>query len=132
MNTASLIDNITYQQNEKPTVTVLLKTDNTKEVRIVMKKGQFMKEHKAPFPIIIEMFEGEIDFGVNGKKQILKKGDMIARNPKDHNDQWLVAKKYFKDNFSRIRSIYRNSANGQTCTKAYALANPDTTTKEVV
>ena len=78
INTASLIDNITYQNDEKPTITVLLKTANTKEVRIVMKKGQFMKEHKAPFPIIIEMFEGEIDFGVNGNKQILKKGDMIA------------------------------------------------------
>lgn len=28
-----------------------------------------------------------------------KQGDMIARNPKDHNDQWLVAKEYFEDNF---------------------------------
>ena len=27
-----------------------------------------------------------------------KAGDMIARNPKNHNDQWLVAKKYFEDN----------------------------------
>ncbi len=27
-----------------------------------------------------------------------KEGDMIARNPKDHGDQWLVAKKYFEDN----------------------------------
>jgi len=27
-----------------------------------------------------------------------KLGDMIARNPKDHSDQWLVAKKYFEDN----------------------------------
>ena len=26
-------------------------------------------------------------------------GDMVARNPKDHNDQWLVAAQYFKDNF---------------------------------
>jgi len=25
-------------------------------------------------------------------------GDMIARNPKDHNDMWLVAEKYFNDN----------------------------------
>nr|WP_291868984.1 cupin domain-containing protein [Maribacter sp.] len=78
MNTASLLENITYQENDKPTVTVLLKTANTKEVRIVMKKGQCMKEHKAPYPIIIEMFDGEIDFGINGNKQILKKGDMIA------------------------------------------------------
>ena len=27
-----------------------------------------------------------------------KVGDMIARNPVNHDDQWLVAEKYFKDN----------------------------------
>ena len=26
-------------------------------------------------------------------------GDMIARNPENPKDQWLVAEKYFKDNF---------------------------------
>ena len=29
-------------------------------------------------------------------------GDMIARNPKNHNDKWLVSKKYFEDNFEEI------------------------------
>jgi hypothetical protein len=28
-----------------------------------------------------------------------KVGDMIARNPINHEDQWLVAEKYFNDNF---------------------------------
>ena len=28
-----------------------------------------------------------------------KLGDMIARNPKNHADQWLVAARYFADNF---------------------------------
>jgi hypothetical protein len=28
-----------------------------------------------------------------------KSGDMIARNPKNHDDQWLVAAQYFADNF---------------------------------
>lgn len=28
-----------------------------------------------------------------------KDGDMIARNPKNHADQWLVAAQYFADNF---------------------------------
>jgi hypothetical protein len=32
----------------------------------------------------------------NGSPKI---GDMIARNPKNHNDMWLVAEQYFKDNF---------------------------------
>jgi hypothetical protein len=28
-----------------------------------------------------------------------KPGDMIARNPKNHEDQWLVSAAYFADNF---------------------------------
>lgn len=35
----------------------------------------------------------------NGSPKI---GDMIARNPKNHSDQWLVAEQYFKDNFEEI------------------------------
>lgn len=31
----------------------------------------------------------------NGSPKI---GDMIARNPINHDDQWLVARKYFEDN----------------------------------
>jgi hypothetical protein len=34
----------------------------------------------------------------NGSPKI---GDMIARNPINHKDQWLVAKRYFNDNFER-------------------------------
>jgi len=29
-------------------------------------------------------------------------GDMIARNPKNHADKWLVAAKYFADNFESV------------------------------
>lgn len=32
-----------------------------------------------------------------------KMGDMIARNPKNHLDQWLVAKQYFEDNFEEVK-----------------------------
>ena len=35
----------------------------------------------------------------NGSPKI---GDMIARNPKDYSDQWLVAEQYFKDNFEQL------------------------------
>ncbi|MDV3901195.1 hypothetical protein CMT89_08325 [Elizabethkingia anophelis] len=31
-----------------------------------------------------------------------KLGDMIARNPKDNTDQWLVAEQYFNDNFEEV------------------------------
>jgi hypothetical protein len=35
----------------------------------------------------------------NGSPKI---GDMIARNPKNHLDEWLVAELYFNDNFEPI------------------------------
>jgi hypothetical protein len=31
-----------------------------------------------------------------------KHGDMVARNPKNHADRWLVAEQYFKDNFEPL------------------------------
>jgi len=31
-----------------------------------------------------------------------KLGDMIARNPKNYADRWLVAAQYFKDNFEPV------------------------------
>lgn len=31
-----------------------------------------------------------------------KQGDKIARNPKNHDDKWLVAAAYFADNFEAI------------------------------
>jgi len=33
-----------------------------------------------------------------------KEGDQIARNPNNHDDKWLVAKKYFEDNLEEARS----------------------------
>lgn len=38
----------------------------------------------------------------NGSPKI---GDMIARNPKNHKDQWLVAKQYFEDNFDFVECV---------------------------
>lgn len=31
-----------------------------------------------------------------------KQGDMIARNPKNHDDLWLVAADYFAENFEPV------------------------------
>ena len=47
-------------------------------------------------PLIISISKADIDKGSP------KVGDMIARNPKNHNDQWLVAEQYFKDNFESL------------------------------
>jgi hypothetical protein len=31
-----------------------------------------------------------------------KAGDMIARNPKNHEDRWLISKAYFEENFEPV------------------------------
>jgi len=49
-----------------------------------------------------EVLEGKVSVSKadrdNGSPLV---GDMIARNPKNHDDQWLVAAKYFRDNFEQ-------------------------------
>lgn len=47
-------------------------------------------------PIKVSISQPDLD---NGSPQ---EGDMIARNPKDFTDQWLVAAAYFSDNFEPI------------------------------
>lgn len=36
------------------------------------------------------------------KKGSPKVGDMIARDPYNHEDEWLIAWKYFRENFQEI------------------------------
>jgi quercetin dioxygenase-like cupin family protein len=74
---ASLTNNLQYHES-RPTIQVLLDTETGKELRIAFKEGHVMKEHKTPFPIVVEIFEGAIDFGVNGMVHHLKKGDLIG------------------------------------------------------
>lgn len=106
MNTASLVENITYEEN-KPVVTVLLKTKTSKEIRIIMKQGQSMKEHKAPYPIVIELFDGSINFGVNGKKQLLKKGNLIALDENVPHDLICVTDCIIRLSLSNYDSVER-------------------------
>ena len=77
MKTASLIKKLQYNDN-KPAVQVLMDTDSSREIRIAMKKGQVMKEHKTPYPIVVELFEGKLSFGVRGQEYSVNKGDLLA------------------------------------------------------
>ncbi len=77
MKASSLVKNLEYK-GDKPAISVLFETDSTKEIRIVMRKGQLMKKHQTPFPIVVEMFEGDLDFGVEGEIYHLTRGDILA------------------------------------------------------
>ena len=90
MKKSSLSENIIYNET-KPAISVLFETETTKELRIVFKENQLMKEHKTSFPITVEIFEGAIDFGVNGTIYKLVKGDLVSLDASVPHD--LVAKK---------------------------------------
>jgi hypothetical protein len=59
----------------------------------VFKNHGFIHISEYPFGNNISISDSDLK---NGSPKI---GDMIARNPKDYSDQWLVAEQYFKDNF---------------------------------
>lgn len=62
----------------------------------IFKNHGFIHISEYPFGNNISISDADKN---NGSPKI---GDMIARNPKDHNDQWLVAEQYFKDNFEQL------------------------------
>ena len=110
MQKASLFENLEFNET-KVAVSILLKTSNSSEVRILLKKDQVMKEHQAPFPIVIEVFDGAIEFGVNGENQLLNRGDIISldasvpHNLKGISDSIIRLTIHKNDTIERINSI---------------------------
>lgn len=76
MQIKSLLEDFSYKEN-KPNISVLMETEFSKEIRLIFKKGQELKEHQTGFPIVVEIFEGEIEFGVSNEKMTLSKGSLI-------------------------------------------------------
>ncbi len=107
---ASFFEDIEYG-DPKPAVKVMIKNDHAKEIRIVFRKGQEMKEHKAPFPIVVQVLRGEIDFGVLGERHLLKEGMAIALEssvPHDliaHEDSIVRLSLNIKDSEERVKSV---------------------------
>ncbi|MGB8705304.1 MAG: cupin domain-containing protein [Gillisia sp.] len=115
MKTSSLTQDIEYSSEKTPQVKLLLDSDTGKEIRIVFKAGQVMKEHKTPFPIVVEIFEGSIDFGVNGENHQLKKGDLVAlegnipHNLKAMGDSIVRLSLNKADTAQRVEDVAKNS-----------------------
>jgi len=70
---------------------------NTTELRCITKEevdagAQHMRDHT-----VISISQADIDDGSP------KMGDMIARNPCNPEDQWLVNENYFLDNFELVK-----------------------------
>lgn len=73
----SFDENIEFDENKVKTK-VIVETTFSKEIRIALMRGQNMKEHKTPFPILIHLLDGSIELGVKGKIFSMKKGNIIA------------------------------------------------------
>lgn len=114
MKTASLTSNIEHNE-KRPTIQVLLETQAGKELRIAFKKDQIMKKHKTPFPIVVEVFDGSIDFGVNGKKHTLNRGDLIALEGNVPHDLTALEESLVRlslnkgDTANRVENVAKNS-----------------------
>lgn len=106
MKTASLMQDLVFAEG-RPAIKVLMDTDAGKEIRIRFKKGQIMKEHSAPLPIVVEVFDGEIDFGVNGVVHNMKRGDLIALDPKVPHDLTALDDSIVRLSLSKGDSVSR-------------------------
>lgn len=94
---------------------IVMETPFSKEVRILLKRGQVMKEHKTPYSIMVHILDGEIDFGVEGVSHILKKGSIVSLEGNTKHD--LTAKKDSVvrltlsklDKIERVEEVVKNS-----------------------
>lgn len=77
MKLTSFNENIVFS-TERISTQLILETPFSKEIRIVMSQNQLMKEHQTPFPIVVHILEGKIDFGVKNDVFSLSKGDIIT------------------------------------------------------
>ncbi|PIF05340.1 MAG: cupin [Draconibacterium sp.] len=77
MKTANFDEEKKFDEN-KPAIKLILDSESSKEIRILMKKGQKMKKHQTAFPIVIHLISGAIDFEVEGITHALQAGAILA------------------------------------------------------
>lgn len=106
MNVIPFLENLEFNP-EKPHISVLLETDFSKEIRIVFKKGQIMKDHKAPFTIVVQVLKGNIDFGVDAKTFKMNTGDLISLKPKVVHNLTAKEESVVRLTLSKLDSIKR-------------------------
>ncbi len=77
MKKANFLEDLNYNDS-KPAIKLVLESESSKEIRILMQKGQLMKEHKTPYPIVIQIIKGKIDFEAEGNKYVFETGGILS------------------------------------------------------
>lgn len=106
MQIKSFEDNLEFNDTRIVT-SVVIETSFSKEIRILLKNGQVMKEHKAPFPITVHVLSGEIDFGVEGVNHLLKAGAIISLEGNVKHDLTAKADSVVRLTLSKLDKIER-------------------------
>ncbi len=106
MNYTNILKDLNYNE-EKVAISVLFETETTKEIRILFKKGQFMKKHQTKFPITVEIVKGAIDFGVNEEMHHLIKGDLISLEGGILHDLTAIKKSVVRLTLSKLDTVDR-------------------------
>ncbi len=111
MNIKSFKDELEFDETRVKTK-VLVETTFSKEIQILMKGGQTMKEHKAPYPILIHILEGNIELGLPENKFLMKCGDIIALDGDIPHDLTATKNSIIRltlskfDKVERIKSVF--------------------------
>lgn len=93
--------------DEKPNISVLFESSFSKEIRILLKENQIMREHKTPYPIVVEVFDGNVDFGVEGKIYNLIKGDILTLEGNIPHDLKATSDCIIRLTLSKLDSVNR-------------------------
>lgn len=62
---------------EEAKSSVLLDTESTKVVRMVLMADKTLAEHKAPGELLIHCIEGQVEFSTLGKTIVLEPGQLL-------------------------------------------------------
>ncbi len=83
---------IDYQDGSVVSREIIRKETGTVTI-FAFDKGEGLSEHTAPFDAMVQIIDGEAEITISGKKNHLKKGDMIIM-PADEPHALYAVKKY--------------------------------------
>lgn len=113
MDKLSFNDDIVFNE-DRVTTKVIIETSFSKEIRILLKSGQVMKEHKAPYPILIHILRGSIALGIEGEINTMGEGDIIGLNGGVPHDLRAIEDSILRltlskeDKLERVKSVVDN------------------------
>lgn len=111
--TTSFCDKLSFSE-EKVVTQLILETEFSKEIRILMREGQTMKKHQAPLPIIVHLLEGKVDFEVEEETILMEKGNIltlgakVAHSLKAHENSVIRLTLSKTDKVSRVENVTNN------------------------